>query len=96
MRLSRYKQPVNHCIMLASGSGYAAYLYTLISGDTIKNTTVMKASEYKNPTYGYETPDAGPADKEAGLKFLLFLFMTAVAAFATAAVTTVVIATAVA
>lgn len=56
----------------------------------------METSEYKNPAYGYETPDAGPADKEAGLKFLLFLFMTAVAAFATAAVTTVVIATAVA
>lgn len=96
MRLTEYKQPVNHCIMLAMGRGYAAYLCTLIWGITIKNTTIMETSEYKNPAYGYETPDAGPADKEAGLKFLLFLFMTAVAAFATAAVTTVVIATAVA
>lgn len=33
MRLTEYKQPVNHCIMLAMGRGYAAYLCTLISGD---------------------------------------------------------------
>lgn len=54
----------------------------------------METHLYTKNTPEYNVPGAPVTDKDAGLKFFLMLFMTAVAAFATAAIATVVLATA--